>query len=265
MNDKVTVNGGERRQVPWVRVGAVAAVVGLLALLAPVVWAAASAGAGLVVLGLLAVLGIGALQALPWIGQRWENKLLSLRKAEARANPIEQLQNFLIEKRRRVGDFKGAVNQIGTQIRSLSDMVEDRKRAKPGYDASKQEKSLDAMRKAHGQLVAKYQRAEQAVQDLENVIEDKKFEWQFGNAGRAAIASLNATSGQELLDEMLAGEAFSSVRDNFNQVFAELELEANKLTGAKALDFDNGLTIDLSDINIAQVPAPALAASNSRR
>ena len=236
-------------RVIGIRIAAVVAVLGVLALLAPLIWGAVSAGVGLLVLGTLCVLGIGAFQALPWLGQRWENKLLALRKQEARQNPIEQLQ----QKRQRVNSFKGAVAAIGTQIKGLDDMIEDRKKEKPGYDASKQERSVKAMREAHGLMVKKYQSAERALDELSERVEDKKFEWSFGQAGQVAIRSLNSTSGQELLDEMLADEAFASVRDNFNQVFSELELEASRLTNERQLTFDGGMTLDLSAINIPQL------------
>jgi hypothetical protein len=52
---------------------------------------------------------------------------------------------------------------------------------------------------------------------------------------------------------MLADEAFSSVTDNFNKVFAELEMEAENLTSAKQLSFSDGMTIDVSAINLSTV------------
>jgi hypothetical protein len=240
----------DKTKIWGLRAAAALAAVAGLAVLAPVIWGAASAGAGLLVLAILSCLGIGLFQALPLLGQKWENRLLAARKAEARANPIEQLQNFLLQKRQRVNAFRTAVSQIGAQIKSMSDMIDERKRTKPNYDASKQERAVKAMTEAHLVLVHKYKNAEAALEQLSEVIEDKKFEWKFGQAGQAAIQNLNATSGQELLDQMLADEAFDSVRDNFNQVFSELEMEATKLTTAKELAFDDGLTIDLSGINI---------------
>lgn len=236
---------------------AVLGVVGILALAAPVIWAAASAGAGLIALIVLGVIGVGLMQTLPLLGQKWENRLLAARKMEARRNPIEQLQNFLLEKHNRVKLFRSAVVQINTQIKGLSDMLAERKRTKPGYDASKQESALEAMRQAHSVLVTKYERAEAALKQLEEVIDDKKFEWNFGQAGQLAIAQLNAASGEDLLNQMLADEAFSSVRDNFNQVFAELEMEAAKLTQTQQLSFDGGMTLDLSSISI---PEPKMLA-----
>lgn len=144
--------------------------------------------------------------------------------------------------------FKQAVVRIGAQIKSMSDMLDERRRQRPGYDTARQEKTIKAMTEAHALLVVKYSNAELALAQLNEVVEDKKFEWQFGQAGQEAIRNLNATSGQQLLDQMLADEAFDSVRDNFNQVFAELELEAAKLSTAKALSFDDGMAIDLTSI-----------------
>ena len=237
------------------RVGIVVAAVAVLALIAPVIWAAASAGVGLIALGVIGIVGFGAIQALPYIGQKIENSVLKLRKAEAAANPIEQLQNFLMQKAKQVAEFKAAVASIGSQIKTLEAMVVQRKKDRPDYDASAQERSIESMKVAHRQLMIKYSNAEEALKKLQLAIQDKEFEWKFSQAGQAAMKSLNATSGKELMEAMLADEAFSSVTENFNKVFAELEMEAQHLTDAKQLTFDSGMTIDISAINLTKVPA----------
>ena len=233
------------------RAGVVIGSIVLLAVVAPIIWAAASAGVGLIALGVVGIIGFGVLQALPYFGQKIENTVLKLRKAEARGNPIEQLQNFLRQKAQQVADFKIAVSQIGGQIRSLEDMVAQRKRERPGYDASAQERSIQAMKDAHATLKTKYINADKALSDLKIVIQDKEFEWKFSQAGQQAMQTLNATSGKELMEAMLADEAFSSVTDNFNKVFADLEMEAQHLTSVKQLEFDSGMTIDVSGINLS--------------
>lgn len=236
-----------------VRVAFGVGIVAFLAIIGPIIWMAASAGLGILALAAIGVVGVGFMQALPLLGQKWENKILSMRKSEARKNPIEQLQNFLREKHQRVQLFRAAVTQIGTQIKSLEDMVQERKRSKPGYDASKQEKAIASMHEAHVILKQKYKNAEEALKQLEEVIDDKKFEWNFGQAGQAAIAQLNAASGEDLVNQMLADEAFSSVRDNFNHVFAELEMEAVKITNTQQLSFGDGVTLDLTGIKIPEL------------
>ena len=246
--NKHTVPSEQQQRMWMVRVAAALAAVAVLALMAPLIVLAVTGGLGLLALALIGALGVAMFQALPLLGQKLENRLLAARKAEARANPIEQLQHFLLQKRQRVVAFKQAVVRIGAQIKSMSDMLDERRRQRPGYDTARQEKAIKAMTEAHALLVVKYSNAELALAQLNEVVEDKKFEWQFGQAGQEAIRNLNATSGQQLLDQMLADEAFDSVRDNFNQVFAELELEAAKLSTAKALSFDDGMSIDLTSI-----------------
>lgn len=234
------------------RIGFVVLSVVILALVAPIIWAAASAGIGLIALGAIGAVGFGALQMLPYIGQKLENMVLKLRKAEARTNPIEQLQNFLRQKAQQVAEFKAAVTSIGAQIKTLQSMVDQRKRERPGYDATAQEKSIKAMSDVYTMQVQKYKNAETALEDLKLAIQDKEFEWKFSQAGQKAQAALSATSGKELMEAMLADEAFSAVTENFNTVFAELEMEAQHLTETKQLEFDSGMTIDLTSINLTQ-------------
>lgn len=234
------------------RIAFTVAAVAILAMLAPVIWAAASAGVGLVALGVIGAIGFAALQFLPLFGQKIENAVLGARKSAARKNPIEQLQNFLRDKAQQVADFKAAVTSIGTQIKNLQEMLAQRKRERPGYDASAQEKSIVEMQKVYQSQVKKYRDAEEALDNLKRAIQDKEFEWKFSQAGQKAMASLNATSGKELMEAMLADEAFSSVTENFNTVFAELELEAQHLTETKQIPYDQGMTLDLSSINLTQ-------------
>jgi hypothetical protein len=238
------------------RIGAAVAAIVTLALLSQVIWSAAVAGAGLLVLGGICIVGIGLLQALPLLGQKWENRLLAMRKQEARLNPIEQLQNFMAQKAQRVQQFRSSVIAIGTQIKSLEQMVADRKAERNDYDASKQLRQIDSMKVAHARLIEKLQRAEIALQLLGEKVEDKRFEWRFSQAGQAALKSLNASGGQELVEEMLADEAFDSVRDNFNQVFAELELEAAQLSICRPLDHlgMDGEAWDLPAVRLAAQP-----------
>lgn len=225
------------------------AVVGGLALAMPILWTAAIGGAGLLVLAIVGGVAVAGFQTIPLLLQKWENRILAARKAEARQNPIEQLQNYLQAKAEQLRAFKSAVATIGGNVESLRDMINERKKAKPGYDAAKQERALKAMRDAYDTLRTKAAAGEAALQELKETIDDKSFEWNFAQAGQQAMQNLNATSGQELLDQMLADEAFSSVRNNFNQVFAELEVEAGRLNSAQQLKFGEE-TIDVSGVHI---------------
>lgn len=244
------------------RAAVVVVAVGVLALSSGIIWSAASAGLGLLALGAVGIVGLGVIQALPWLGQKWENKLLALRKAEASRNPIEQLQNYFRQKSEQLAAFKQATAAIGGQIGSLEDMVAERKRKKPDADCSKQERTITLMRKAHNALVGKYNEGEKALKELKEAIEDQTFAWNFAQAGDAASKALNATSGEALVQEMLADEAFASVRNNFNRVFADLEMEAAKINSGDRLQIEGtSETFDTSKIQIPNFAAVPISRS----
>lgn len=223
-----------------------------LVLAVPILWGLVSAGMSLIVLGIIGMVLMAMVQAIPYFGQVLENRLLSAHKAEARKNPVEQLENFFIEKRSQVTQFKQAVAQILAQINKLKEMVDERKKAKPDYDPTKNIQSIQAMTSAYNALVDKYKKAEQALDELQNKIEEEKFNYQFAQAGQTAINSLNATSGEDVMNQILAGEAFDSIKDNFHKVFADLEFEANNLNNAQKLSYNDGMYLDVSNI---QLPA----------
>ncbi len=102
-------------RVNWLRIAAASGTLGLLVLAAPWVWKAVSAGLGFAALAILGLAGAAALQALPLAAQKLENRLLAARKAEARANPIEQLQNDVLRREERLRSFRAALVQIGAQ------------------------------------------------------------------------------------------------------------------------------------------------------
>lgn len=253
MPDLKIFNGDKSPSLTHVKGARIAAMLGsivVLALLAPLIWAAVSAGVGLIVLMVIASVGIGIFQTLPLLAQKWENKVLELRREEARKRPIETLNHFLVQKKTDVKNFKNAVTNIGTQIRSLYDMITNRKKEKPNWDSSEKEASLVQMNQAHEALKKIYQDAEVALVQLEEKIEDAQFDWKWGEAGGQAIESINKLSGEDVIEKMLANEAFDSVRDNFNRVFSVLDMEAAKLTSTKSLSFGEGMTLDLSTINL---------------
>lgn len=233
--------GGPSR-IAWIRIGSILAGLVGLVLCEQAIWTAVSAAFGLAALAATALTGIMVFQLLPLAGQMLENRILAARKAEARRNPIEQLQNYLASKTAQVEAFRKAVAQIGAQIRSLQDMVTERR--KTGRDTSKQEASIAAMRQAYDALTTKYKAAEAALTQLRETIEDKKFEFAFAKQGQIALNTLNSASGQNILDAMLADESFASIRDNFNLVFADLDAESMRLNDSRSIEH-GGMTIDL--------------------
>lgn len=241
-------------------VGAVVA----LAVLVPIIWAAVSAGIGLAV---LAMLLIGAGVVWKWLpnyflrvenrikeaNQREENRHLEVLKAQARRNPIEQLQNFLRLKENQLSSYESFVAKVGAQVRSIGDMLNERKRVRPDRDYTKKDEAFKAMNKAYQFHLGKKDAGRKALAALEEAVEDATFDYKFGQVGQDAMRHMKALEGQDLLDEMLADESFSSVRDNFNLVFSEIEVQIGTINSSKQIDFGEGVVLDVSDVHIPTI------------
>ncbi len=257
--------GEQFTSLPWFRFGAFALIALGIWAISQIIWTVVSAAMGVVALGVVVLGAIALVHAVPWLLQMLENWILAARKAEARRRPIEQLQNFEAKKREQVRIYKQAVSSVGAQIRSLGDMIKERKRTKPGSDTSSQEEAIGKMRQAHEIMLKKGERAEEALAQLHELIDNKQFEQKFAEAGNAAMQALNTTSGQALFDSMLADEASSAIRDNFNKVFADLEVEARSLNAQDKIDFGAGQILDVSSVEtiplLAQPTAQPIAQS----
>jgi hypothetical protein len=245
----------ESVRINWIRVLAVGAVVTLIAVAAPVIWVAVAGGVGLVALGIVLAGGFAALQLLPLLGQKLENRLLAARKSEARRNPIEQMQNHLLHRARQIESFRGALTSIYAQIEGMQDMLRERRRVTPGHDLTRQEAGLKKMSIFYAQNVKKLGDAEGALADYRRHIEMKVFEWNFAQAGRDVLEKLKATDQERILRELLSDEASQSVQLHFNQVFAELDMEVRSFSSKERLDFGSGLGLDMSSIHVPVMQA----------
>ena len=213
----------------WLRAIAVAAVLAALAVSAPLIALAVTAGAGLLTLAGMALVGFVALQAMPMGLQKLENRLLKLRKQEARENPIEQLQNDCLRREERLQTFRRALVNIGGQIESMREMVEKRKGIAPHFVLDKQERAIARMDHFYQANIGRLKEAHQALEDFRTQVKQKSFEWEFAQAGQVVMAALNPAELQDLMQDLLSDEALRSVQNRFNMVFAELDVDLHSI------------------------------------
>jgi hypothetical protein len=249
-NNTTAAIGPLSGQIWTVRIAAIAATVGLLALSAPIIWSAVSSGLGLLALTLMAVLGMAVFQALPLAMQMWENKLLQLRKAEAQANPIEQLQNDCLRREERLQSFRRALVTIGGQIQSMKQMVAERSHSDPGHVLDRQQQALKRMAHFYECNLVRLEEAHDALKEFRHQVKQKMFEWEFAKAGQQVMAALNPNELNDLMQDLLTDEALRSVQNRFNTVFAELDVEmrsmdspAQRLMDEAAFDPMDALTL----------------------
>ena len=225
VSSTATPSSRRPHRLPLLRVLGVAAAVLALAAFAPVVWLAAAGGAGLVVLGLMLMLAFGAIQALPLAAQKLENRLLSARKAEARRNPIEQLQNELLRRADRLKVFRRALVAVGGQIESITQMIAERQHRDPAHVMAQQQRGLQRLVQFQEINLRRLNNAEQALAEFKATIERKESEWRIALAIEEATAALDPDAAEGLLQDLLADTALRSVQERFNAVFAELDVQ----------------------------------------
>lgn len=220
------------QQQVWVLRGlAVAAVVALLAISAPFVWAAASAGAGMGVLATMAAIGVATLQAIPLAMQKLENRLLAARKAEARRNPIEQLQNEVLRRAQRLASFRRALVLVGGQIESIGQMVAQRRHRDPEHELHRQERALQRLQQFQTVNLQRLGQAQAALEEFRFTVERKESEWRIAIAIGEANDLVDPQATDNLLQDLLSDTALRAVQDRFNSVFAELDVQMSSLDG----------------------------------
>jgi prefoldin subunit 5 len=221
------VKGLHVHEIPtWmIRVAAVAMVLALLVLSVPVVWAAVSAGLGLLALTVLVGGGVVVFQAMPWALQSLENQLLKMRKAQAQTNPIEQLENDVLRRSERLSAFRQALAVVGGQIESIRQMVQARRHRDSGHVLQSQQRALQRLADFYAANLARLDQAQAALEQFTLTVANKKSEWDIAQAINAATQLLDPNAAQTLIQDLLTDEALRTVQNRFNTVFAELDIQ----------------------------------------
>lgn len=221
-----------RLQKVWaVRAAAAVGACALLVAAAPYIWTAVAAGMGLAALTAMGVVGVVVFQAIPLGMQKLENRVLQLRKAEARRNPIEQLQNELVRRANKLRAFHRALVEVGGQIESISQMVEDRKHKDPAHVLHRQERALQRLQEFHGINLQRLHTAQVALDEFRFTIERKESEWRIALAIGEATDLLDPHATDNLMQDLLTDTALRSVQERFNSVFAELDVQMTSVNG----------------------------------
>jgi hypothetical protein len=222
-------NVSQMQKVWALRAAGAVGAVALLVYAAPYVWTAVATGMGLAALGAMGVAGVVVFQSIPLGMQKLENHLLLLRKAEARRNPIEQLQNEVLRRAERLRAFRQALVTVGGQIESIRQMIENSQTKFTGPVLARQERALAKLQQFHSLNIARLNQAQAALQEFKNTVEQKQSEWQIALAIDDANRALDPNAADHLIQDLLADTALRTVQDRFNNVFAELDVQMSSL------------------------------------
>ena len=213
-------------QKVWaVRAIGVCIAMALLVLSAPYVLSAVAAGIGMLALAAMSAVAVLVFHSIPLGLQKLENRLLQLRKDEARRNPIEQLQNELLRRAGKLKSFQQALTTVGAQIASISQMLEERKHKDPAHTLLRQEQALLRLQQFHHLNLGRLRSAQLALEEFRFTIERKESEWRISLAIDDATGLLDPNASDNLMHELLTDTALRSVQERFNAVFAELDVQ----------------------------------------
>ena len=179
-------------------------------------------------LGALAALLVGAAgiftvwKFLPWFAMKIGNWRLKAIKSEAMKNPVETLQNQLVEKQMALEAFKEQIRVFAGQILTFGDQV--KQYVKEGLeDAPVYVEQLGKMKKLLEMRQERYQQAKQTLSEFTETIQRTDRKWKMA----CAAAAMNEAAGQiegDVFDKICIETALDSVQQKLNQSFADLEI-----------------------------------------
>ncbi len=214
--------------------------------------------------GLLGVLALGGVIAWKKI-PRWllsvenrekelvrveMNRHLSALKAEAKKNPIDQAQNDFLARSAQYAQFKSAMEKIGGKVGAFKSKLDRTKKDKPQYDLTQETAAYEKMKQFYDNRMSRLADAVVKLAKFKEKIEEASTKWEFQLDANDAIRAMNTTDQEAKINEILTEVAFGTVQQEFDAVFAKLDVDAAELSATRSLEFGSGMTIDVSAIRI---------------
>ncbi len=250
-NDEVK----RKRLARWVGVGLVAATI---IVVTPLIYTLIKGLAGLVVAG---VIGAAIISFAPVVAMKFANWKLKAIKSEARANPIETLQNNLLEDRRKLEVAGQGLKMFRAKVSALAQRVEASKQRvkaealKPTLDA------LEKMRLLLTQREAQYRKAVEAVQQKAINIAQAQELWEISLVAQDAMAA-SGMSEHDALASIQMDEAYKAVDESVHLALADLDDELYEMGAQAQLENNPSDVIDM-DVNDVRVGSPIPVRSRS--
>jgi len=186
------------------------------AVIAPIVFLAIKGVVGIAVAGVLGLVIVNMAEPVAFM---LANLRLKAIKAQARANPIETLQNQLAEYRDRLTRFRSSIEDYDQTVRTFADRVDQFKRQVPD-EAPKYEAILTQMRQLLEQRRAAYRQAKDDVDQLAQEIGRQQAIYAMSEAAQRTQQELSGRA--EVTFEIKSNEAFNAIQSSLNRSMAQL-------------------------------------------
>jgi hypothetical protein len=192
------------------------------AVISPVVFLALKGVLGLIALGVAAGAGLVILRLSPIVSMKVSNLLLKGIASEAAANPIETMQNLLIEKSQELQDADKAIVDFETEVANYADQTVDFSKQYP-EEAPRYEEIARRMREGLEQQKRGQEDARARLADLGQKIEKAKAIYKMSLAANK-VTSLSKSAEKEIFQNIRETVALDAVRTSLNRSFAALNM-----------------------------------------
>ena len=175
--------------------------------------------------GIGGYIGIRWLKAMdPVIKQKTKNTRLKWLMEDARNNAIYQLENLIIDKKRRLENARSARDKMQALVQKLRDKINPKNKGNPNYE--KKVLMLEKVETASDKMALNIDKGAKAFEDFKRKVYEYKDMDSFTSLAGEAMAMFSSTGGKEL-EEMLSLEAFDSIETNFNEAIISIENSAH--------------------------------------
>lgn len=203
---------------------------------------------GLVGLALAATIGLAMVNFAPVLSMKFANWKLRGIKHEARTNPVETLQNQLVDRRKQLSAFRASITEFNAAVKGFEGKVTMFKRQQPDQ-ADRFEKQLKGMQDLLVLRERRYREADAELDKFEGAIERASALWDMSLEAQR----MNKLAGQQdagAFDRIKTDVAFDSVESSLNRAFAELE--TSLLDEAPALTHSPTDVIEMQPIGVKE-------------
>lgn len=185
---------------------------------------------GLLGLALALIVGLALVHGAPYLAMKAANLGLKARKHEAAKNPIETLQNQVLQARERLGKAKEELVLFNTERRNFADEVKFLSLDHPedGAEFAQQVAKLDQLA-AHKQQ--KLVEAEAEIEQMEAAIRRASAKWKVAQSAMR-MHRLTGEKTSTHIDQILKAEAIGSVQNAMNRAMAEMDSAMAQTIGA---------------------------------
>jgi len=215
---------------------------------------------GVVALGAAAVAGYGIVAFAPVAAQKISNakyraieaeKVSHLKKVASAAavNPIETLQNLLIQKNQAIKRFEVSVVQAAT-ARETFKMKCDKFAKQYPARAAEFQRQLENMSIMVEKKKTALNDAKQSLAEGANKLEEMKAYWEMSQAAQALNKAAGMDTG-DAFEQLKADTACDAVFESMSRAFAELEVAASLDVETQAIEHNPSevLEMEVREVN----------------